>query len=229
MPPPVIVLLSLIVVLAVMTVILVTRVSVKRRRGIQEFVAAHDLIYEKKGDKAFRKAWAALPELPDRGNITNLIYGLMGDHEMTLFEHTHVVMAGNTPMAIMHTVAAAEISPGIPETHLIRKNLWRSLASALRGAEKVGMSDPEFDREWLVRADDPEYAHALLTPEVRALLRDRKTDRGWHFFGGKAAVVLRRQMSQGVLDDVVGRLLVVCDHIRTIDRMPVSAEGELQS
>ncbi|MCA9311563.1 MAG: hypothetical protein KDA21_10185 [Phycisphaerales bacterium] len=226
MPTPAIVLITILMCVAGLTAALVVRLHIQRRRAIRDFVDRNHLVHERKGDKAFRKAWAVLPEIPDRGNISNLIYGTLSGVDLTMFEHTHMVMAGNTPVAIVHTVAAAEIDPLTPEVHIVRRSFLKSIAeSFFSGKPSVPLDDEAFRKEWVVRADDADFARALLSPEVQDQLRGRKHDRGWHIFGGKLAAVQRRQMGRRVLEDLPARLIAVTRQLHSMTPVPIP-EGE---
>ena len=227
MPAPAIVMLTLLGLLLAVIVLVVVRTTAARRRVIREFVGRHGLVHERKASKAFRRAWAVLPELPDKGNVTNLIYGALGPADITIFEHTHMVMAGNTPIAIVHTVAAAEIDPLTPEVHLVRRSFMKSIAASFSaGRTTIDVGDEAFRKEWVVSADDLEFARALLTPEVCDLLRGRKHDRGWHIIGGKVAGVQRRQLGRETLADLPERLSFLTDHIHTIAHAHIAPEQE---
>ena len=95
-----------------------------------------------------------------------------------------------------------------PETFLSR------IGIAL-GMQDIKVGDPEFDRAFVVRSNDPAYASAALLPEIRArLLSERKQGARGHLTvkAGEARYAEVGAFADAArIDRLAGMLEVICD------------------
>ncbi|MEQ8850878.1 MAG: hypothetical protein RIB32_03750 [Phycisphaerales bacterium] len=222
MPMSATILLSLIVLATITTAVLTISATRRRRKAIDAFAASEGLVHEKKVDRSFRDAWAILPELSARGAASHLVYGRDELTDYTIFEHTTMTMAGQTPVPITHTIFAAEAPADLPELHVLRKSLFRSIISKDELPRRVTIPTSSFPKGWVVHSTDGAFATRVLNEAVCPLIGRTRHDRAWRVFGGKAIIVMRRQMDAKTLRDGLDRLRAFARNV--IDGTPIDHE-----
>ncbi len=177
--------------------------------NIQGIAESLGLLYEAKGERAFRDAWSAVPGLPKRGDVNHVIFGDYAGLPVTCFRHKYVVSTGQSTAVIVHWVFATD-TPHWPAMHVHRRN-WVSKALKMRSHVS---EDAAFDRAWSIKAESKEFCAGMLTEPVREFLArptthiTKRVSPKWHFVGGKACMVVRADIKpenlRGALDHLIG-------------------------
>jgi hypothetical protein len=135
------------------------------------------------------------------------------DWTVTLDEYTHMVMAGKTPIYIPHTRMRAPFpNPSGFRFSFHRASVFSQLGT-LFGMQDIEVGYPEFDKDFVIKANDEASVRSLLASErLRNLVMSQskfrlsvKDDEGW--FGTK--------YPSGV--DVL--VFDVADRIRDVERL----------
>lgn len=209
MPMTAVVILAAGIVLAVFLSIAIRRHRMVSNAKMQSAAESLRLMYEPKGEKAFRDAWSAVPGLPKRGEVHHVMFGEYAGLPITCFRHRYVVSTGKSAAVIMHWVFSTD-TPAWPEMHLRR----RSWVGKVLGQRSNVSDNFAFDRGWVIKAESKEFAAGLLSESVQEfLLRPttqicKRASPRWHFVGGKACMVVRADVKpehlRAGLDHLVG-------------------------
>ena len=215
--------LVLIGVFCVVAVILIIVVSVKHnRRKLAEFqasVEAMGLSFMPKGDKAFARAWSIIKPLPKGGSVTNVVFGTLASGlTLTAFKHLYAVSTGKSTHIVYHAVAAVD-TPAWPRIEVKRRG---AMMKWVRGVFKREKRDPaappptgsendraKFDQDWIVGAEDPVFADALLTERVRLAMSLHEKVVAWWFVGGKMAVLRSDAQTPETLAESIAQIEAV--------------------
>jgi len=177
--------------------------------GIRAAADQLGLVYEPKGERAFRDAWSAIPGLPKRGDVHHVMFGEYAGVPVTCFRHKYMVNTGQSHAVVMHWVFSTD-TPTWPTVHLRRRWWLARLLGVRSGVSNHGA----FDREWSIKTDSKPFAAELATEKVREHLAlptshiSRWGSPRWHFVGGKACMVVRGDIKadnlRAGLDHLVG-------------------------
>ena len=172
------------------------------------------LVYEPKGERAFRDAWSAVPGLPKRGEVHHVMFGAYDGIPVTCFRHRYVMNTGQSAAVIIHWVFSTD-TPHWPEVH-VQRRAWLARVCGVRSRVS---EDEAFDRAWAIKAKSREFAADLLSSDVRAFLAhptahiSKWASPRWHFVGGKVCMVVRADIKpehlKGALDHLVGMWTVI--------------------
>ncbi len=179
----------------------------KRSKELEALAASLGLEHLTKGDTAFRDAWSALPGIPKTGECRHVMFGSLDGMPVTAFRHRYVVSTGQSTQVIFNWVLSTDI-PAWPAVQLKPRS---GLARMFGGRSRVS-GDDAFDRAWVIKAEDPAFAEALLGPDVRGLLMAQLRGerwvriRRWHVFEGKLCMVTRSNLSADRVREGFGAL-----------------------
>lgn len=200
--------LLLIVLLAVYAIHGMHRRTSAMRAKVQAGAESLGLVYEPKGERAFRDAWSAVPGLPKRGEVHHVMFGEYAGLPVTCFRHRYVVSTGQSTAVIIHWVFSTD-TPEWPEMHLHRRS-WLGRVFHVRS----GVSeDIAFDRAWVIRTKSREFCAGVLSERVREFLMrptthiSKRAAPRWHFVGGKACMVVRADIKPDHLGAALDHLV----------------------
>lgn len=177
-----------------------------KKEAFEDLATDMGLTYEENAPTDFRDAWSVLPEIPKQGEVHHLMYGTLDGLPVTFFRHRYVVSTGQTTAVIIHWVFSSEV-PDWPEVHIKRRSFF---ARAFGGRSTV-TNDDRFNREWIVKTDDPAFARTLLREQAIELIGAPRPDskrlrESWHVVGGKLCCVVRASLDAPALRTQARRL-----------------------
>jgi hypothetical protein len=195
---------ALMILVALGVAVMLVMRSRQLRARLAEMAAELGLNYQRKADRSFRDAWSVVPEVKKAGTIKHVMAGRVGGLDVTVFQHSYVVFAGQAPVVITHSIYSTP-APGWPNINVARRG-WFSRWALKRGrCAELLTGDNSFDTERVVRTADHEFAAWLLGPEMRALLLedDRVT---WQIVEQQLCLVYRGALKPEKIRVSVDRL-----------------------
>lgn len=215
--PVVLVVVGLFIVAAVIGLIVAgVKESRRKQAAFADGVASMGLSLQLKGDKEFAKAWSIVKPLTKGGTVTNIVFGTLNSGlTLTAFKHVYVVSTGKSTHVVQNAVIAVD-TPEWPKVEITRRNAVAKWVRGLFGKDKPDPAAPppgleesekaEFERNWIVNADDAAFAEALLTPEVRAELESDEKVAAWWFVGGKMLSLRATSPTLDLLTDGIAQI-----------------------
>ena len=202
---------ALIAALAVVIVVMILIIRAARRNQPQraekpEQVAARlGLIYEKKAEKAFHRAFGPLPGIPRSGSVQHIFTGALDGRPVTAFQHFYMITTGQATIPIYHIVCITDAPPWPPVKVAPRNAISRLLyrAGLRRG---LLLEEEAFNAAMKVKAADEDFALLLLHPEMQQFILAHRHIT-WQINPGHIALISGGQMKFDRLEE---RLEILC-------------------
>jgi len=152
-------------IVAIATVILVAKHSMRNRRGRELERVARSMGWEfQKRAQHLEGRWRGQPF--NVGHSRRVSFVLSGQYEgrsAAVFEYTYTTGFGQGQSTTLLTVAVMSLPAPLPDLELTHEGLGAKLAKSL-GAQDIQFESEEFNRRWRVEAAVPRAAHDIVHP-----------------------------------------------------------------
>lgn len=186
----------------------IRRAEVMRRwtseRELKDLKAAGELELVKQRLRGFPKVFKRRSKLRAAWGTA------IGDVPVQLAQVTELRGGGQHTQRIPQRMVVMSVPDSWPHTSLTGEGLW-SLISKSFGGQDIQLDDEDFNRRWVVRSDDEQFALLLLCPEVQTLLRASPRTQMWIIDGGQMLLYERGLMRPADAD----RMLQSMEAVRT--------------
>lgn len=162
------------------------------------------LTYHATGRRQDIAAFGPLPGIPDRGQISHLMRGTLHERPLAIYSHALMVQTGYATVPVQHTVILCG-APDWPRVRIVPRNAFGRLMLRLGRARGVWLDRADFNRAFHVRSEVPDFAIALLGPELQGHLLDHPGI-SWHVLPGVVAMVYRGALRADRLAAALDRL-----------------------
>ena len=150
------------------------------------------LSYLAEGDKAFKSAWALIPEVSRSGKVEHVIFGTRDGVEVTAFQHTMMIQTGQAPITVIRSIYSCE-TPMLPKTVIRRRTIIGRLVKSMGLWKGLLTGDARFDRHFRVDSEDEAFARALLNDPMRAHIL-RKHNVTWRLQDARLCLIYNGKM-----------------------------------
>jgi hypothetical protein len=198
------ILLGLVIALVGVAVWATVRRRPRPPRAPADVARALGLTYRAAGRRPDLAGFGALPGIPDRGQISHLMRGTLRDRPLAVYSHALMVQTGYATVPVQHTVILCG-APDWPTVRIAPRNALSRLMLRMGRARGVLLDRADFNRTFGVRTDAPDFAVALLGPELQGHLVDH-SGVTWHIQPGVVAMVYRGALRADRLEAALERL-----------------------
>lgn len=181
--------------IAIIAAFVVLVLALRARRGsatkrdaspVESTATRLGLAYEKRADD-FHRQFGPLPGIPGNGKVRHVLSGTLGEHPLTVFQHTYVVNTGQGVFPVHHTAYVTDAPPW-PSLTVSRRNVFGRLLLRVGVRRGLLLEDHVFNAAMRIRTDDEDFTLTLLHPEMQAFLAE-KPSVTWRVHPGRCAMI----------------------------------------
>lgn len=136
---------------------------------------ADNLVKQPKGARPPADSPLNLAGFYNTGSATLRYIGRLDDRQLAIYQHQYMVFAGTTTVPVVHTVYLVEVSPHWPRLTITRRSSFAWLGRLFGRSPGLQLDDPQFNRAFSVKAENDDFAIALLTPDMQRYLLTKRT------------------------------------------------------
>jgi hypothetical protein len=170
--------------------------SIRRAEAMRRWATEQDLKDLKAaGELEFvRQRLTGFPKVFKRRSKLRAAWATaIGDVPMHLAQVTEIRGGGQHTQRIPQRMVVMSVPDSWPHTSLTGEGLL-SLISKSFGGQDIQLDDEDFNRRWVVKSDDEQFALLVLCPEVQVLLRASPRTQMWVIEGGQLLMFERGAM-----------------------------------
>ncbi len=111
----------------------------------------------------------------NKGKITNVMRGLVGETEVYLFDYAYIVQAGNSQKTVMQTVFFANDKNWfLPNFHLKPEKWWHKLQTKLGMGSDINFEEnPDFSEKFWLKGQFEDLVRQQFTPSLQGFLSEK--------------------------------------------------------
>lgn len=143
------------------------RAAAERRRRLEDWARARGWHYSA-GDDRLVRHWNG-PPFVGRGWATDVFTGEVDGRSFTAFEYGYEEGSGDDSVTRRFQVTALALPVPLPMLWIAPERAFNRFTRRL-GSQDIDFESAEFNRTFVVRADDERYAHAVIHPRMMEYL-----------------------------------------------------------
>lgn len=145
-----------------------------------------------------------LREVPRKARIGPVFTGLLDGRELAVTQSSYMVHTGQSAVMVAHTIYAVQ-APHWPKTHVVPRGYVARLLARLGRGSGLALENVEFNIRFKVRADDEDFAIALLSPQMQAFMLG-KTSVRWKIDPGRLCLIYSGTLKPARMEASLDRL-----------------------
>lgn len=143
------------------------RAAADRQRQLTDWASARGWQY-RSGDAALRDRWNG-PPFTSGGWISDVFSGELDGQPFNTFEYGYREGSGDNAVNRYFMVTALKLPAELPMLWIAPETGFARLTQRL-GSQDIDFESAQFNRSFVVRADDERYAHAMIHPRMMEYL-----------------------------------------------------------
>ncbi|MGC3953915.1 MAG: DUF3137 domain-containing protein [Propionicimonas sp.] len=143
------------------------RLAAERRRQLESWATARGWRY-RPADAALAHRWNG-PPFTGGGQTSDVFSGDLDGRSFTAFQYSYEEGSGDNSVTRHFLVTAVRLPAPLPMLWIAPETAFGRLARRI-GSQDIDFESAEFNRTFVVRADDERYAHAMIHPRMMEYL-----------------------------------------------------------
>ena len=144
--------------------------------------------YVRKPPKSFRVRFAHIPEIKNKGENKHVISGDLDGRQITFFNNTYIIPAGQVVIPVMHCVFACA-GPDWPTLSVTPRGTLGRLFARMSSNKGITLENHAFNRAFKVSCADGDFAITLLSRELQEFMLEKTSGMKWRIGSGMVCMV----------------------------------------